>query len=106
MPRKLRIQYPGARYHVLNRGDPREAIVQDAEEELGRLGWPEAERRGRPQGPSGQVGIARQRRQETPRRLQWLAPGRQMGTWTYGSNRVHPKAQTSSAQEVLPLCQQ
>ena len=26
MPRKLRIQYPAARYHVMNRGDQREAV--------------------------------------------------------------------------------
>lgn len=29
--RKLRIQFPGAIYHVINRGDPREAIAQDDE---------------------------------------------------------------------------
>src|SRR5436190_3882473 len=29
MPRKLRIQYPGAIYHVMNRGDRREAIFAD-----------------------------------------------------------------------------
>lgn len=29
MPRKLRIQYPGAMYHVMNRGDQREDIFQD-----------------------------------------------------------------------------
>ena len=29
MPRKLRVQYPGAIYHVINRGDRREAIVRD-----------------------------------------------------------------------------
>jgi hypothetical protein len=28
MARKLRIQYPGAVYHVMNRGDRREAIFQ------------------------------------------------------------------------------
>jgi hypothetical protein len=26
MPRKLRIQYPGAMYHVMNRGDQRENV--------------------------------------------------------------------------------
>jgi putative transposase len=30
MPRKLRVQYPGAIYHVMNRGDRREAIFADA----------------------------------------------------------------------------
>lgn len=29
MPRKLRVQYPGAMYHVMNRGDQREDIFQD-----------------------------------------------------------------------------
>ncbi len=29
MARKLRVEYPGAIYHVLNRGDRREAIVRD-----------------------------------------------------------------------------
>ncbi len=32
MPRKLRIQYPGAIYHVMNRGDRREDIFQDDED--------------------------------------------------------------------------
>ena len=30
MARKLRVQYPGAIYHVLNRGDRREPIFKDA----------------------------------------------------------------------------
>ena len=29
MARKLRIEYPGAIYHVMNRGDRRQAIVKD-----------------------------------------------------------------------------
>lgn len=29
MPRQLRIEYPGAIYHVMNRGDRREAIFLD-----------------------------------------------------------------------------
>ena len=32
MPRKLRIQYPGAMYHVMNRGDQREPIFKDNED--------------------------------------------------------------------------
>src|SRR5688572_11197437 len=49
MPRPLRIEYPGAIYHVLSRGDRREAIfLSDADRELfletlgqacGRGGW-------------------------------------------------------------------
>ncbi len=29
MPRALRIQYPGAIYHIMNRGDRREPIFRD-----------------------------------------------------------------------------
>jgi len=29
MPRKLRVQYPGVVYHVMNRGDRREPIFAD-----------------------------------------------------------------------------
>ena len=41
MARKLRVQYPGAIYHVMNRGDRREAIFKDDEDRrrfLGTLG--------------------------------------------------------------------
>ena len=37
MPRKLRVQYPGAVYHVMNRGDRREAIF--SEERIGNGCW-------------------------------------------------------------------
>lgn len=36
MPRKLRVEFPGAIYHVLNRGDRREAIFRD-DEDRGRF---------------------------------------------------------------------
>jgi putative transposase len=32
MARKARVQYPGAIYHVMNRGDRREAILEDDED--------------------------------------------------------------------------
>ncbi len=32
MPRKLRMEYPGAIYHVMNRGDHREEIFRDDED--------------------------------------------------------------------------
>lgn len=37
MPRKLRLQYPGAIYHLMNRGDQREDIFKDDEDRLGFL---------------------------------------------------------------------
>jgi putative transposase len=33
MARKLRIQHPGAIYHVMNRGDHQEAIFADVEDQ-------------------------------------------------------------------------
>ena len=49
MPRQVRIQYPGAVYHVMARGDRREAIFRDdldrrmflavLEDACGRTGW-------------------------------------------------------------------
>ena len=41
MPRKLRVQYPGAIYHLMNRGDRREKIFKDDDDRqrfLGTLG--------------------------------------------------------------------
>jgi len=34
MARKLRVQYPGAIYHVMNRGDRREPIFKDDKDRL------------------------------------------------------------------------
>ena len=34
MARKFRVQYPGAIYHVMNRGDQREAVFRDDEDRL------------------------------------------------------------------------
>ncbi len=49
MARKLRIQYPGAIYHVMNRGDRREAIfltdadrrcfIETLAQACGKTGW-------------------------------------------------------------------
>jgi len=49
MARKLRLEYPGAIYHVMNRGDHREAIFHDDKdrylfldtlaEVCGKTGW-------------------------------------------------------------------
>ena len=91
MSRKLRIEYPGAMYHVMNRGDQREAISSQLP--------------GRPKGHSGKVMMARRLRQETTMSLKWIAQRLQMGTWTYVSNLLNEKPEFPAAQEVLPLCQ-
>jgi len=74
-------------------------------EELKRMGWSEEELRGRAKGHPGKVVIARRLRQETTMSLKWIAERLAMGTWTYVSNLLSPKAALSPAQEVLPLCQ-
>ena len=38
MPRALRIAYPGAIYHLMNRGDRREHIFRDTQAEALHLG--------------------------------------------------------------------
>ena len=39
MPRKLRTQYPGAIYHVMNREDHQELIFGDDEDRKDNMGW-------------------------------------------------------------------
>ena len=47
MPRKLRVEYPGAMYHLMSRRETAEASRAPVGEELGRLGWQEADLRHR-----------------------------------------------------------
>src|SRR6266496_6560579 len=73
MPRKLRVEYPGAIYHVMNRGDRREPIFRDdadrklflatLDECCGKTDW----RRLHPNGAPG-TGVRRQT-DSPPRRL-------------------------------------
>jgi len=39
MTRPLRIEYPGARYHVMSRGNQRRRIVRDDADREKRLDW-------------------------------------------------------------------
>src|ERR1039458_3745263 len=97
MSRKLRIEYPGAMYHVMNRGDQREDIFRDEQDRqkfLSTLG----------------EACAKTEWQVhaycliTAMNLKWIAQRLQMGTWTYVSHLLNepPKTQPQ-AQEVLPL---
>jgi len=40
MARPLRIEFPGALYHVMSRGNDRRAIVRDDADRNRRLAWP------------------------------------------------------------------
>jgi hypothetical protein len=99
MSRKLRIEYPGAMYHVMNRGDQREDIFrddQDRQKFLCTLGQ----------------GCAKTEWQVhafcliAVMSLKWIAERLHMGSWTYVSNMLNEQPQSHpQAQEVLPLCQ-
>ena len=81
MPRPLRIQYAGARYHVMSRGDRREAVFYDDTDRMEFLrtlsqaclktGW--------------QVHSQSCVRQ-TPMSRQWIADRLRMGSASYVSN--------------------
>ena len=109
MPRKLRIQYPGAIYHVMNRGDQREAIFRDDEDRqklLATLG--EACQKTEWQVHayclmSNHFHLVVE--QQTTMSLKWIAERLSMGSWTYVSNLLSGKQNHPAAQEVLPLCQ-
>jgi len=84
MARKLRLEYPGAIHHVMNRGDRRETSESVAEalvrEELKRRTWDEAELAKRAKGDRGKVAIAVRLRQESTMTARWIAEHLQMGT--------------------------
>src|SRR5881394_634643 len=78
MPRKLRIEYPGAIYHVMNRGDQREDIFKDDQDRKGFLStlgqaWAEAELKIRRKGDPAKVAMAQRLRQESTMSLKWIA---------------------------------
>ena len=100
------IDTSGARHY---RTERQETGVQKAgrmvREELQRLGRPEDELPGRPDGHRGKVMMARRLRRETTMSLKWIARRLQMGTWTCVSNLLNEKPEFPPAREVLPLCQ-
>ena len=82
MPRALRIEYSGAIYHVMNRGDRREPIFH-----------------------ARKVRLARRVRAETSVTLKWIAAELHMGTWTHVANRLTHNPAPSDNQPDLNLCQ-
>jgi len=83
MPRKPRLEYPGAIYHVLNRGDQRDDIFK---------------------GDVGKVAIARRLRQESVMSLKWIAnrlESLEMGSWTYVSNLLNQGHGSNPGSETL-----
>jgi hypothetical protein len=74
MARPLRIEYAGARYHVMTRGDRREAR------------WREIDLATQQKGHHVKVKIAQQLRRQTPMSRQWIADRLRMGSASYVSN--------------------
>jgi len=68
MPRPLRVEFAGAIYHLMNRGDRREPIFL------------------RSQSASDKVSLARRLRRETPVTRQWIAGRLGMGSASYVSH--------------------
>ena len=108
MPRALRIEYPGAIYHVMNRGDRREPIFRDDldhEKFLATLAG--AELAGRAKGDTRKIRIAQRLRAETAVTLKWIATELHMGKWTHVANCLQTAKGKSEPtnQSEFNLCQ-
>jgi len=109
MPRQLRIQYPGAMYHVMSRGNRRQAIFlddvdrQESERRLEaqrletgdeeglkalRRGWPPAELASRRKHDPAKLEIAARLRRETTLSVKKIATGLHLGTPKSASVRL------------------
>ena len=83
MPRQRRIEYPGAIYHAMNRGDRREPIFQDDVDRrrfLQTLG-------------------------EACAKTDWQLHALHLGTWTHVANRRSTAISQPTHQTELTLCQ-
>ena len=107
MPRELRIEYPGAIYHILNRGDQREDIFLDDDDRLKFLGRLEDCCRKTDWRVHAYCLMCNRLGQETTMSLKWIARRLDMGSWTYVSNLLRdaqPRTPAASHQQLL-LCQ-
>jgi len=111
MPRKLRVEYPGAMYHVMSTGDRREGIFltdvdrQDFIRTLRRLGWRKNELSRRRKSDPAKLAIAARLRKETTLSLKHIAEQVHLGTSKSANARLHQwmkrENQTSSTQTRL-----
>jgi len=90
MARSLRIQYPGAIYHIMNRGDRREDIFLDDKDRRCsdglKLLW--ANHRIK-------VCLAQRLRRKTTMDLKWIAEELGVGSWKYLSNLLSKEPHAS-----------
>jgi hypothetical protein len=90
MARQVRVEYPGAIYQVMNRGDRREPIFRDDrdwDDLLTLLG--EAELVAHAKGHPEKLKLAAPLREETPVTVKWIAQRLHMGTWTHPNHLLH-----------------
>ncbi len=94
MARSLRIQHPGAIYHVINRGDRREDIFLDDQDRRcsGGLKLLSANIRSK-------VCLAQPLRRETTMGLKWIAEELGIGSWKYLSNLLSKEPHASNQPE-------
>jgi uncharacterized protein YoaH (UPF0181 family) len=87
MPRKLRLEYEGAIYHVMSCGESgEEKAEQIVAEELRRRKWEEANLVKRRKGDPEKVKMALRLRRESIMTLKWIAQRLHIGSWTHVSN--------------------
>jgi len=95
MPRKLRVEYPGAMYHVMRTGDRREGIFlndvdrQDFIKTLRRLGWRKNELSRRRKSDPAKLAIVARLRKETTLSLKHIAEHVHLGTSKSANARLH-----------------
>ena len=101
MARKLRVEFPGAIYHVMSRGDRRKAIFLDdvdrqdllaeriVAEELARLGWSQEELEARRKSDPAKLSMAARLRQETTLTIKAIAARLHLGTSKSANARLH-----------------
>jgi hypothetical protein len=111
----MRMEYPGAIYHVMDRGDRREDIFLDdvdrqdflktlaeacrktgwqahaycLKEEMSRLKWREGDLASRPKNEPGKLVIAARLRRETTLPIKWIAARVQLGTSKGANASLH-----------------
>jgi hypothetical protein len=99
MPRKLRIEYPGAMYHIMSRGDRRKKIFLDdvdrqdflktLAEQLQRQGWQEADLLARRKSDAVKLEIAARLRRETTLSTKAIAARVHLGSSKAANRSLH-----------------
>jgi len=89
MPRKHRLEYPGAVYHVMSGGDRREKIFLDDTEELKRRGWKEGELAARRKNDPEKLAMAARLRRETTLSIKAIAARVHLGTSKSANATLH-----------------